>query len=336
MKRIKLSDGGGGKAMQELLSKVIVKNLKNIKTKDGIGLDSLDDAAVIKFGDENLVFTTDSYTVEPVFFKGGDIGKLSVCGTINDLAVVGAEPLAISSALIISEGFPIGDLERIMKSMNDVSVNENVPIVTGDTKVVESKLGITITTTGVGFAEKIILDSGLKVGDKIIINGTVGDHGIAILSEREGLEFETRLVSDCASIYPLIKELINEGMEIHVAKDPTRGGLANALNEFAEKSKVGVEIEEEKIPIAGGVRAASEMLGIDPLEVANEGKVIIGVPQKDAEKALEIMKKNRLGKDASIIGKVTKENKGRVILNTIIGGKRILEKPLGDPVPRVC
>ncbi len=333
-KRIKLSDGGGGQAMQRLLSESVIGNLKNVKTKGGIGLEAMDDAAVIKVGGENLVFTTDSYVVEPVFFKGGDIGKLAICGTINDLAVMGAKPIAISCALIISEGFPVKDVERIMKSMNRVSQGLDVPIVTGDTKVVGAATGIYINTTGIGIAETVIRDSGLQVGDKIIVSGTLGDHGMAILSQREGIEFETELKSDCAAVYPMIKELLDAGIVIHAAKDPTRGGFANAVNEMAEKSGVCVEIDEDKIPINPAVKSSSEMLGIDPLEVANEGKVVLGIPEKQAKKALGIIRMNEIGKHAEIVGRVVVGD--RVIMNTVIGGRRILEKPMGDPVPRVC
>lgn len=333
-KRIKLSDGGGGQAMQRLLSESVIGNLKNVKTRGGIGLEAMDDAAVIKVGGENLVFTTDSYVVDPVFFKGGDIGKLAMCGTINDLAVMGAKPIAVSCALIISEGFPIKDVERIMRSMNHVSQGLDVPIVTGDTKVVGAATGIYINTAGIGIAENVIRDSGLAPGDKIIVSGTLGDHGMAILSKREGLEFEADIKSDCAAVYPMIKELLDAGIVIHAAKDPTRGGFSNAINEMAEKSGVCVEIDEDKIPINPAVKSSSEMLGIDPLEVANEGKVVLGIPEKQAKKALDIMRKNLLGRDSAVVGRVVSGS--RVVLNTVIGGRRILEKPMGDPVPRVC
>ena len=319
--------------MNELLSEIL-SEIKNKSVKGGIGLREMDDSATIPLGDRNIVFTTDSYTVRPLFFPGGDIGKLSICGTINDLAVMGAKPIAISTAFIIGDGFSLSNLKGIMKSINRISEETNTPVVTGDTKVIEDRIGLVINTTGIGIAEKIITDSGLKVGDKIIINGTVGDHGITILANRKGIEFETELKSDCAPLYDLTRRILKYG--IHAMKDPTRGGLANTLNEFAEKSNLGILIDEEKIPFRREVKAASEMLGIDPLNVANEGKVVLSVRSDNADNVLKEMRKSRYGKKAEIIGEVTEENKGRVILNTVVGGKRILEKPRGDPVPRVC
>jgi len=332
-KRISQVHGGGGEAMNELLSE-IVKSIKNRNVKGGIGLNELDDSATIPLGKESIVFTTDSYAVKPLFFPGGDIGKLSICGTINDLAVMGAKPIAISTAFIIGDGFLISDLRKIMESINKISEETNTAIVTGDTKVIEEGIELIVNTSGIGFARKIITDSGLKEGDKIIINGTVGDHGIAILAKREGIEFETKLKSDCAPLHSLIEKILK--YEIHAMKDPTRGGIANALNEFAEKSNLGIIIDEERIPFREEVKSASEMLGIDPLTVANEGKVLISVSEDDAEHVLKEMRKSKYGKNSEIIGEVTKENRGKVILKTIIGGKRILEKPRGDPVPRVC
>ncbi len=332
-KKIKLIHGGGGEAMQELIS-CILGGISRRRVEGGIGLDELDDAATIPLGDRNLVFTTDSYTVKPLFFPGGDIGKLSVCGTINDLAVMGAKPLAISSAFVFGEGFSFANLNRIVESMNKASEETNTPIVTGDSKVVEDDIGLIINTSGLGIADKIVRDSGLEAGDKIIINGTVGDHGIAVMAKREGIGFETRLKSDCAPLWGLVGDILVYG--IHAMKDPTRGGIANSLNEMARKSGVGILVHEGDIPVKEEVRAASEMLGIDPLTVANEGKVLMGVSDSDAEKVLEKIRKNRYGKNARIIGEVIKERKNRVILETIVGGKRILETPMGDPVPRVC
>lgn len=318
--------------MQELISDVI-KNLSLTKVEGGIGLDALDDSATIPFGDKHLVFTTDAYTVKPLFFHGGDIGRLSVSGTINDLAVMGAKPIALASSFVIGEGLPFEDLRKITKSMNQVCKEVPVPIITGDTKVMED-LDMIITTSGIGLTEKPILDSGMRPGDRIIVNGTLGDHGMAIMAQREGISFETELRSDCAQLWGLIKKILR--YEIHAMKDPTRGGLANALNEMAEKSKSGVLLYEDQIPMKDEVLAASEMLGIDPLSVANEGKAIIVTSENDTEKILETMKKTRLGRDASIIGEVTEKDKGRVIMETRIGGRKILSKPAGDPVPRVC
>lgn len=333
--RIRIVHGGGGEAMHGLLS-VLLKNFSKKNVKGGIGLAELDDAGTIPFKGENIVFTTDSYVVKPVFFPGGDIGKLAVCGTVNDLSVMGAKPLAVSSAFIIGEGFPLPDLERIVKSMDKVSREANVPIITGDTKVVEENVGILINTAGIGVAKKVVTDCGLMPGDRIIINGPVGDHGIALLSHREGISFDTALKSDCAPLWPLIEKVLGHGCMIHAMKDPTRGGIATCLNEMASKSGVDLTIDEKNIPVRNAVRAASEMLGIDPLTVANEGKVIIGVSKKDADKVLDILKKHKYGKGASIIGEVSHKGQGNVILKTLIGGERFLETPAGDPVPRVC
>jgi len=319
--------------MHGLLS-VLLKKISKRKVPGGIGLDELDDAATIPFGDEQIVFTTDSFVVKPVFFPGGDIGKLAMCGTINDLSVMGAKPIAISSAFVIGEGFSMENLKKIVASMDKVSRETDTPIITGDTKVVEGDIGIIVNTAGLGTTRKAIPDSGLKPGDRIIVNGPVGDHGIAVMAHREGIRFETCLKSDCAPLWPLIKKILK--YEISAMKDPTRGGLASALNEMARKAKVEVVIDEESIPVRKEVLAASEMLGIDPLTVANEGKVLIGVSERDAEKVLRTIKKSRYGRGARIIGEVKKKGGGRVILRTSVGGERILEAPAGDPVPRVC
>ena len=330
--RVKLVHGGGGEAMHGLLAILLKKiSLKNVA--GGIGLAELDDAATIPFKGEQIVFTTDSYTVKPIFFPGGDIGKLSMCGTINDLSMMGGRPIAISSAFIVGAGFPIEYLHRIIESMDAVSREVGVPIVTGDTKVVENDIGILINTAGLGVAKKVVSDAGLRPGDTIIINGPVGDHGIAVMAHREGIEFETSLVSDCAPLWPMVEKILKYGL--HALKDPTRGGLASCINEMAGKAKVDVLLDEVNIPVRDGVRAASEMLGIDPLTVANEGKAVIGVAPEDAEAVLAALKKTKYGKGASIIGEA-KKGKGRVILKTSVGGERLLESPVGDPVPRVC
>jgi len=333
-KYIKAVHGGGGRAMSELLSHLI-QYITLRKFKDGLGLDELDDAATLPINKKSIVFTTDSYTVKPLFFPGGDIGKLSISGTINDLAVMGAEPVAISIAFIIGEGFPINQLKRIIKSINIVSTENSLPVVTGDTKVIDADIDVIINTTGIGIIDNgnIITDSGLVDGDRIIISGTVGDHGIAIMSKREGIEFNTSITSDCSALWDLIRDILK--FDIHAMKDPTRGGIANSLNELAEKSRKRIIIYEDKIPIRREVKAASEMLGIDPLTIANEGKVLIGVSKEDAESVLEILRKNKKGRDAEIIGVV--DGKGKdVVLETIVGGRKLLEKPYGDPVPRIC
>jgi len=334
---ITMGHGAGGELMSRLISEQMLQKLM-LKRVGKVGLEDLDDGASLTLGDKELVLTTDGHTVSPLFFPGGDIGKLAACGTINDVAVMGAEPLALASSIIMEEGFPSEDLERVITSMNAVCEETGVPIITGDTKVMERGAidGMVITTTGIGIVKgEIIRDSGLKAGDKIILSGSVGDHGITLMSFREGFGFETALKSDIAPVWGMVEKAMDAG-EIHAMKDPTRGGLAALLNELARKSKVGITVEEDRIPMKDGVIAASEMLGIDPLTVANEGKVIFGVKRSDAEKVLEAVRSMGLGKDAQIIGEVTKEYKGKVVIETGVGGKRYLEPPVGDPVPRVC
>ncbi|NJE08526.1 hydrogenase expression/formation protein HypE [Thermococcus sp. M39] len=335
--KIKLEHGAGGELMGEFIKDFILKNL-SLKSAGGVGLEALDDGATIPFGDKHIVFTIDGHTVKPLFFPGGNIGRLAVSGTVNDLAVMGAKPLALANSMIIQEGFSSEDLERILQSMDRTAKEVPVPIVTGDTKVVEDKIGIFVITAGLGIAERVITDSGAKIGDVVLVSGTVGDHGIAIMSHREGIAFETELKSDVAPIWEVVKAVADAiGWEnIHAMKDPTRGGLSNALNEIARKSNVGILVRESDIPVKPEVRAASDMLGISPYEVANEGKVVMIVAKEYAEEALEAMRKTKRGKDAAIIGEVIAEYKGKVILETGIGGKRFMEPPIGDPVPRVC
>lgn len=335
---ITMAHGAGGELMGQLLAQAILKNISK-KEIGAVGLEDLDDGASVSIGDIEIVVSTDSYTVKPLFFPGGDIGKLAMCGTINDVSVMGAEPLAVASALVIEEGFLTEDLERITRSMDQVSKATGVSIVTGDTKVMEKNAldKIIITTTGIGIAPKggVIKDSNIKPGDKIILTGSLGDHGIALMSFREGFGFETTLQSDVAPIWSLVEKTLAIG-GLTAMRDPTRGGLAATLNEWARKANVGLVVQEEKIPLKEDVRAASEMLGIDPFTVANEGKAVIGV---EAEKALEVLQTIRateLGKDAQIIGEAVDKYNGKVVLETVVGGKRIMEPPIGDPVPRVC
>ncbi len=332
-----MSHGAGGEVMQNLISEILLKNIKNKKVNDGVGLDDLDDGASIPLGDWEIVISTDGHTIDPLFFPGGDIGKLSIAGTINDIAVMGAKPLAIANAMVIREGFPGEDLETIVQSMDEVCQETGVSIITGDTKVMEQgKLDqMIITTTGIGLVKngEIKRDSSLNLGDKIILSGSVGDHGMALMSYREGFGYDTDLQSDVAPIWEIVETALNTG-GVTSMKDPTRGGLANALNEISNKSGLGLLIEEDKIPLKEPVIAVSEMLGIDPYEVANEGKVIMGVDDNLAEETLKAIKKTKYGSEAQIIGEVTKDK--HVILETSVGGKRILEAPIADPVPRVC
>ena len=335
--KISMSHGAGGEMMQNLISEIILSNIQKKSVNGGVGLDDLDDAASIPLDGYEIVISTDGHTIDPLFFPGGDIGKLAISGTINDISVMGAKPLAIANAMIISEGFNSEELEQIIKSMNQVSQETGTSIITGDTKVMEQgKLDkMVITTTGIGIAKKgrIIRDNGLETGDKIILTGSIGDHGIALMAYREGFGFETSLKSDVAPIWEIVEAALKIG-GVKAMKDPTRGGLANALNELAEKSSVGMIIDEDKIPIKEEVRAVSEMLGIDPYEVANEGKIVMGVEAELADDILKVIRRTKYGAEAEIIGEVT-EGK-HVILETSLGGKRIIEAPIADPVPRVC
>lgn len=339
MSRIELAHGAGGTAMGRLIKETIISSLKRRNVQNGIGLDELDDGGSIPLGDTDVVISTDGHTVDPIFFPGGDLGRLSISGTVNDIAVMGARPIAIACALIIEEGFLINDLNRILKSMNDTSEEAGVSIISGDTKVMpHGHIDKMVTaTTGVGIVEhgKIILDTGIKPGNKIIITGTVGDHGIALLAAREGISFETELKSDVAPIWNIIDKVLKIG-GVTAMKDPTRGGLASALNDFVKKSNTTIYINEEDLPIRGEVVAASEMLGIDPLEVTCEGKAIIAIDHSRAEEALEAIRKTRYGENASIIGEVKNDKPNLVIMNTTVGGKRIIETPYGEPIPRVC
>jgi hydrogenase expression/formation protein HypE len=348
--KIKLADGAGGQLMDKLIKEKILKYFGKASSSAEIPLSMLDDSAVI----DDIVFTTDSHTVQPIIFPGGDLGSLAVAGTVNDVSVMGAKPIALSAGFIVEEGLPIDKFEIIVNSMSKVSGKANVPIVTGDTKVIEKGAiqEFMINTSGIGkrtkllddnikeinryrrFDNRWLLDSNLKSGDVIIISGNIGEHGIALMSFREGYGFETKIKSDVAAINGLMEKALNI-RGIVTSKDPTRGGLSNTVNEFSEKSNVGIILEEENIPIPIGVRSACDMLGIDPLEIGNEGKIVFGVVKEKAEEVLKEIKKHPLGKNATIIGKATDKIKG-VVLETTVGGKRNLHKPIGDPVPRIC
>ncbi|HOI57578.1 MULTISPECIES: hydrogenase expression/formation protein HypE [unclassified Methanoculleus] len=330
--KVNLMHGAGGEVMGELLR--VITNLEH-NNAGGIGLESLDDGAVIPLNGQNIVFTTDNHVVSPIFFPGGDIGRIAVCGTINDLAMMGGRPIALSCGMVIPEGFDVADLERIVASMDAALGECGANLVTGDTKVLERGAldTIIINTAGVGVAERVVRDNGLLAGDAIIVSGTIGDHGIAIMAHREGFDFGGQIHSDVAPLWTLVEQALAAG-DIHAMKDPTRGGFANAINEMARKSGVGVVIEEEALPFRTSVRSAAGMLGIDPLEVANEGKVVMGVAPGDAEAVLAALRKHPYGRDAAIVGRVVEGS--HVIMRTAIGGERFIEPPIGDPVPRVC
>ena len=356
---IKLEHGAGGEGMHELLKLVLSyfnftglsgDKGANARSEIEVPLQALDDSAVV----DNIVFTTDSHTVKPLFFPGGDIGSLAIAGTINDISVMGAEPLCLSVAFVIEEGFPLSDFERVLAGMRRTCEEAEVPVATGDTKVVERGAveKMVVNTSAIGkrtaaldrnleavrkyreLNANWLTDSNLRDGDKIIVSGYVGDHGVALLSFREGFEFDTELKSDIAPLNKPIQAILDVGGVVAM-KDPTRGGLANLLNEFSEKSDVGILIEEDKIPVRESVRSACELLGIDPLEIGNEGKMVLGVVKEKADEVLDALRGTKQGKDAAIIGSTTNEL-GGVVMKTRVGGKRIVETPIGDPVPRIC
>ncbi len=302
-------------------------------------LDKLDDSAVFDLSGR-LAFTTDSYVVSPIFFPGGNIGKLAVCGTVNDLAMSGARPLYLSLAFIIEEGLPLDELKKIVDSIQQTAQEAEVKIVTGDTKVVNrgSADKLFINTSGVGIIPEGVNISGsnARPGDKVILSGTIGDHGIAVLSQREGLSFSTHLESDCAPLGSLVAKMLEVSTDIHCLRDPTRGGLATTLNELANQSKVSIRIEEERIPVREEVLAACEMLGFDPLYIANEGKLVAIVAAKDADRVLKAIQENRYGKEASIIGEVGAEHPGRVATKTPLGTSRIVDMLVRELLPRIC
>jgi hydrogenase expression/formation protein HypE len=348
---ITMMHGAGGTVMHDLVKNYIVKALGGIAHAE-VPLEAMDDAAVV----DDIVFKSDSHAVKPIFFPGGDIGRLSISGTVNDISMLGAQPIALASGFILEEGLLMTDLERILASMRAACLEAEVGVVTGDTKVVEKGTlgGCVMNVSGMGkrtaaleknlatvkqhrksFEARWTLDSNLKPGDRIILSGTIGDHGLAVLSAQEGLKFGSEIKSDVKPLNKLIQRLLGEVGGIVTMKDPTRGGLADCLHEYTEKSHAGILIHENKIPIRKDVRAACEMLGLDPLEVGNEGKVVIGcIPQKTPE-LLAFLQTTLEGRDAQIIGEVTSEFKG-VAMQTAVGGKRIIARPVGDPVPRIC
>jgi hydrogenase expression/formation protein HypE len=334
--RVSMKHGAGGRAMRSLIEDVFLRLATPV---DGIGLSALDDGAAIRIGDRWLVLTTDSHVVHPIFFPGGDIGRLSVSGTVNDLAMMGAtEPLALTCAVILEEGFPRADLERIRDSMLEACRESGAPIVTGDTKVMgRGEIdGIVLNTAGVALAERVVTDAGLRAGDRILVTGTVGDHGMAVMTKRHALGLEGDLRSDVAPINGLVREALRAGGDDVVAmKDPTRGGMASVLHEMAAKGKVGVVLEETAVPVNPEVRAAAEVLGIDPLVVANEGKAVIGVRAAAADRVLAAIRAHPLGRRAAIVGTAVAERPGQVILDTGLG-RRMLAEPEGEPLPRIC
>ena len=330
---ILLAHGSGGKLSHELVKKKLLPFLSNP------ALSKLDDSAIFE-ASGRLAFTTDGYVVNPIFFPGGDIGKLAVCGTVNDLSMNGAKPLYLSLSAIIEEGLLFNELEQIMQSIKKAAEEAGVSIIAGDTKVVNRGQAdkLFITTSGVGIIPAGVDISGAnaRAGDKVLLSGTIGDHGIAVMSQREGLRFSMTLESDCAPLNKLVSQILEVSSRIHCLRDPTRGGLATTLNELAQQSKVGIVVDEARIPVKEDVKAACELLGVDPLYVANEGKLVAIADPADADKILTQMKKNSYGRDAAIIGEVTAEYRGKVVMKTKLGPSRIVDMISGELLPRIC
>jgi hydrogenase expression/formation protein HypE len=334
--KVLLGHGSGGKLSHDLISSLFVKYFSNQI------LEKQTDSAILELSSSTVSFTTDSFVVDPIFFPGGDIGKLAVCGTVNDLAVSGAKPLYLSAGFIIEEGFPFNDLESVVQSMAEEAKKAGVTIVTGDTKVVNRGKcdKLFINTAGIGIMNKEYshIGEGSRIipGDKIIINGPLGDHGMAVLSSRQELNIKSDIRSDCASLNGLIQNILEVTDGIKFMRDATRGGLATVLAEVAEKRNFGITLEESSIMVRLKVRAFCELLGFDPLYVANEGKVVIIVSAVDAGNVLKVMQEHELGKEATIIGEIVAENPGKAWINTGIGGKRILDMLAGEQLPRIC
>lgn len=333
--RVLMGHGSGGKLTHRLLEQHILPAL------DNPFLRPLEDQAVLPASlGEGIAFTTDAYVVSPLFFPGGDIGSLAVHGTLNDLVVGGARPVALSLSLILEEGLPLGILDRVLLSVREATRAAGVPVVTGDTKVVEkgSVDQLFINTSGVGLvpAGLRLGSSRVEVGDEILLSGSVGDHGVAILAQREGLELEGEVQSDTAPLGPLVGALLDASPGVHAMRDPTRGGVAASLVEIASRQRLGVELEADAVPVRETVRGACELLGLDPLLVANEGKLLVFVPEREAEAALEALRAHPLGREAARIGRVTAEHPGLVVVNTAVGGRRILDLPFAEQLPRIC
>ena len=334
LEEIRLAHGGGGRLSHQLIEEVFLPVFGNAY------LNPLNDSAVLDAPAGRLAFTTDSFVIHPIFFPGGDIGRLAVCGTVNDLAVAGAEPLYLSVGFIIEEGFPLEDLRGVVASIKATADEAGVLIVTGDTKVVErgSADGVFINTSGVGRIRKgiEISASGAKAGDAVILNGSIGRHGMAVITSREDYGFHTRIESDVAPLNGLVEAMVGVTEEIHVMRDATRGGVATVLNEIASQSRVGILLDEERLPVSEAVMGACELLGFDPLYVANEGVMVAIVPQDQADDVVSAMRGTLYGKEARIVGRVMEEHPGRVVLDTRIGSRRIVDMLSGDQLPRIC
>jgi hydrogenase expression/formation protein HypE len=332
--RVDMSHGSGGRAMAQLIDELFLEAF------DNDWLRQLNDQACFAVATGRMVIATDSHVVAPLFFPGGDIGCLSVHGTVNDVAMSGARPLYLCASFILQEGFPLADLQRIVVSMAEASRQAGVPIVAGDTKVVEQGKGdgVFITTTGVGVVPEGVNISGdrARPGDMVLVSGTLGDHGVAIMSFRENLSFETSIRSDTAALHRLVARMLDAAPDLHCLRDPTRGGLATTLNEFARQSDVGIRVREKAIPVRREVAAACELLGLDPLYVANEGKLVAICAAQDAERLLEAMRSHPLGADAAVIGEVVEDPHHFVQMQTAFGGWRVVDWLSGEQLPRIC
>jgi hydrogenase expression/formation protein HypE len=337
--RIALKYGAGGRAMRDLIQDVFLRGMPPSTNPEDITLPAMDDGAALRIGSQWLVVTTDSHVIHPRFFPGGDIGRLAVSGTVNDLAMMGATDVrALTCAVIIEEGFSRAELERIQRSVCDTCAEAGTTVVTGDTKVMgKGEIdGIVLNTTGIGLTNRLVTDCGLRPGDRLILTGTIGDHGMAVMAHRHGLAIDDGLRSDVAPMNGLIRAALEAAPHGIVAmKDPTRGGLASALHEMAEKSRVGVVIDEMAVPITAQVRAASDLLGIDPMHVANEGKAILGVRPDAADAVLQALRHHPLGRAAAAIGTCTADRVGAIVLDTGIG-RRLVGELEGEPLPRIC
>ena len=336
--RILMKHGAGGRAMRRLIEETLAACFADLEV-DGVGLAAFDDGAALRVGDQWLIVTTDSHVVQPAFFPGGDIGRLSIAGTVNDLAMMGAtEPLGLTCAVILEEGYLRADLERVHRSMLEAAREAGAPIVTGDTKVMgRGELdGIVLNTTGVGLTRSVVRDAGLRPGDRIILTGTIGDHGIALMAARRGFGLDADLRSDVAPLNSLIRAAMQAAPGgITAMKDPTRGGVASALHEMAQKSGVGVLVQEDLVPVREVVRATAEILGLDPFHIANEGKAVLGVAPEAADAVLAALRAHPLGHDAAIVGECTTEHPRQLVLDTGFG-RRLLAEPEGEPLPRIC
>jgi hydrogenase expression/formation protein HypE len=332
--RILLGHGGGGSLTRELITGIFAAEFDNPVLKP------LEDSAVLVMSGKGYAFTTDSYVVKPYFFPGGDIGKLAVCGTVNDLAMQGAQPYWLSLSFILEEGLPLAALHKIVQSIGHTARSVGVEIVAGDTKVVERGKceGLYINAAGLGRIQTTNWWGAgtVKTGDAVLLNGFLAEHGIAVLSQREGIAFTTRVVSDCAPLWPLVKAILDTGAEIHAMRDLTRGGLAAAVCDIAQAAKVGIHLDETTLPVDKEVRGACDLLGLDPLSIANEGKCIVFCPVAESERVLAATKQHPLGKEARIIGKVSSGPEGMAVMRTAIGGERIIDMPTGEDLPRIC